>query len=124
MIARAFRWTAGIVIGASLAMLLFLTWLIATESGARWLLGQASSRLPEALSIESVDGTLLKGLQFYNIAWLDPSATASMAELAIHVELMPLLKREVLITTLAIRNAEVTTQEGPEPEGPSEPLSV
>lgn len=124
MIARAFRWTVGIVIGASLAMLLFLTWLIVTESGARWLLGQASSRLPEALSIESVDGTLLKGLQFQNIAWRDPSATASIAELAIHIELLPLLKREVLITTLAIRNAEVTTQESAEPEAPSAPFSV
>lgn len=124
MIARAFRWTAGIVIGTTLVALLGFTWLIATESGARWLLAQASPRLPEALSIESIDGTLLRGLQLRNVTWRDPSANASIAELATQFELLPLLKREVLITTLAISRVEVRTQDSAEPAEASTPLSV
>lgn len=124
MIGPAFRWAAGLVVGVTLAVIVGFTWLIATESGARWLLAQSSSRLPDALNIDTVDGTLLRGLTFRNVGWQDPSATVSIEELATQLELLPLLKREVLITTLVVRNVEVTTQEGAEPAEASEPLSV
>ncbi len=124
MIGRLFRWTGGVLFAITLAVLIGITWLITTESGARWLLAQASSRLPAALSIESVDGTLLRGLQFRNVAWQDLSAAASIAELATHVELLPLLKREVRITTLALKNVAITISEGAESAEASEPLSV
>ncbi len=124
MTGRLFRWTGGVLFAITLTALIGITWLVATQSGARWLLAQASSRLPAALSIGSVDGTLIRGLQFRNVAWQDPSAAASIAELATHVELLPLLKREVRITTLALENVTITISEGAGNTEASDPLSV
>lgn len=124
MIGRLLRWTGGTLFAITLVVVVGVAWLIATESGARWLLAQASPRLPAALSIESVDGTFLKGLQFRNTAWQDPSATASVAELATHVELLPLLKREIRITQLALQSVVVTVSERAESAEASDPFSV
>lgn len=124
MIGRMFRWTGGIVSAVVLILVTTVTWLVATETGARWLLAQASPRLPDPLSIEEVSGTLLSVLEFRNVAWQDEAATVSAAELDVRLELMPLFKREVRINTLAIRNVNVTVRERASRETDPEPLDL
>ncbi|MGB5255888.1 MAG: translocation/assembly module TamB domain-containing protein, partial [Woeseiaceae bacterium] len=124
MIWRGIRWGGAIILSILLLAVVVMAWLIATQGGARWLLAQASPRLPEPLSIESVSGSLWHGLEFRNFAWKDESAIVSVADVAAELELRPLLKREVRINTLAIRNVEVVVSERAQPDTESAPLNV
>ncbi|MGB5336686.1 MAG: hypothetical protein WBN07_13775, partial [Woeseiaceae bacterium] len=124
MIWRGIRWGGAIILSILLLAVVVMAWLIATQGGARWLLAQASPRLPEPLTIESVSGSLWHGLEFRNFAWKDESAIVSVADVAAELELRPLLKREVRINTLAIRNVEVVVSERAQAETESEPLNV
>lgn len=124
MIARLLRWTGGMVLTVILLLFVGAYWLVATESGTRWLLAMASPSLPDALSIEEVHGTLLSGLEFHDVGWRDAAATVDIADLATRFELMPLIRREVRINTLTIRNVVVSISERPPGKTNSESLGV
>ena len=78
------------------AALLFLigglmAWLVATESGARWLLGRAESVLPPELQIGESSGTLLKGITITDAGWDDGKQRVNVRRLETEVELLPIL---------------------------------
>ena len=119
MIRGLFRWSGGIVAIALLLLIVSAAWLLATTSGARWLLQRASPYLPAALRIDEVQGTVLEGLAFRSVSWTDDAADVSVREVDTQFELLPLLKREVRIRSLDIRNVDVTVKESP-PDGEDE----
>lgn len=124
MIRRFLLWTGGATLIALLLAFVGVAWLLTTEHGARWLLGQSSPYLPQALSIESVNGSLLKGLQFRSVGWNDGTAGVAVAELDTEVELLALFKREVRISGLTIRNVDVQIAERPAKTDDSGPVAV
>ena len=124
MIWRLFRWAGGVIVAVLVLFSLTVAWLVATESGARWLLTQASTRLPSALHIKEVNGTLMSGLNFRAVSWKDAAAAVTVAELDTGFELMPLLKREVRINELSLRDVDISVREGPIRETDTTPFSV
>ena len=121
---RLLRWTCGIVVAGLILFSIAIAWLVATEGGTRWLLAQASPRLPGALHIEEVRGTLIRGLNLRAVSWKDAAATVSVVELDAGFELMPLLKREVRINNLGIRDVDVVIADGAESNKDAEPFSI
>ena len=95
---------AGLVVLVALAGLL---WVAATESGTRWLFGRLESRLPAALSIETVRGSLLGGLGADAVAWNDESVSVLATDASIDFELLPLLDRHLVIDALEIDALDV-----------------
>lgn len=124
MIGPRLRWIGGIAFAIVLIAILGVSWLVATQSGARWLLAQASPYFPDALSVEDVSGTLLRGLEFQNVDWQDPKAAVSVAELKARLELIPLLKRELRINTLSISDVNIAIEESQPRKTDSEPFDV
>lgn len=124
MIRRLFRWAGGVIVTVLMLFSVTVAWLVATESGARWLLTQASTRLPSALQIDEVNGTLIRGLNFRSLSWTDAAAIVTVAELDTGFELMPMLRREVRIIELDLRDVDVSVREGPTSETDSAPFSV
>ncbi len=124
MIRGLFRWSGGIIAIALLLVAGCTAWLLATENGARWLLNRASPFLPAPLHIGEVHGTLLKGLELRDLTWTDKAADVSAREIDTRVELLPLLRREVLVTSLAIRNVDVAVSTTPADDGDTAAFSV
>lgn len=124
MIRRLLRWTGGAVVVGLMLCGMATAWLVATESGARWLLAQAKSRLPAALQVEAVSGTLLEGLNFRNVSWTDAAAEVSVTELDTRIELGPLLRKFVRINYLDLRGVDVLIGDTGETSTGSEPFSV
>ena len=124
MIRGLFRWSGGIIAIALLLVAGGTAWLLATESGARWLLHRASPFLPGPLQIGEVHGTLLRGLEFRDAKWTDQAAEVSVRSLDTRVELLPLLRRQVLVSHLAVRNVDVSVRKAPPADDGAEPFSI
>ena len=107
------RWTGGIVAGLLLLAVAAAFWLVATTGGTRWLLARVSPMLPPALQIAEVDGTLLKGVDFRAVSWTDENVQLSVDQLDTQVDLWPLLRRQVRIKNLDLRNVDIVVSEGP-----------
>ncbi|MBT8111969.1 MAG: translocation/assembly module TamB domain-containing protein [Gammaproteobacteria bacterium] len=108
---RAWRWSGGIVAAILLLVVTAAFWLLATTSGTRWLLARVSPLLPPALQVAEVDGTLLKGVDFRDISWIDENVRVSVNQLDTQVDLWPLLRRQVRIKNLVIRDVDVLVGE-------------
>ncbi|MBT8086561.1 MAG: translocation/assembly module TamB domain-containing protein [Gammaproteobacteria bacterium] len=121
---RLFRWTGGIVLTVLLCAVAATGWLVGTESGARWLLAQAAPLLPAELSIDEVNGTVADGLVFQGLGWTDPAITVTVAALDAKVELSPLLRREVSISRLRVRNVDVLVGESDADKADTGPVTV
>ncbi|MBT8091445.1 MAG: translocation/assembly module TamB domain-containing protein [Gammaproteobacteria bacterium] len=119
---RAWWWITGIFSSLVLVVCLAGLWLIATESGARWILARAAPMLPAELEIESVDGTLLQGLQLHSINWRDGKVQASIDLLSTHVELWPLIRRRISVTQLDVTGVDVVVTKEPADDAPEDPF--
>jgi len=118
------RWTGGIVAGLLLLAVAAVFWLVATTGGTRWLLARVSPMLPPALQIAEVDGTLLKGVDFRAVSWTDENVQLSVDQLDTQVDLWPLLRRQVRIKNLDLRNVDVVVNETPRDDTDSGDLSL
>ncbi len=124
MIRRLIQWSAGGVFGLIVLVGIAAAWLVTTESGARWLLAQAKPRLPAALQVEAVNGTMLEGLNFHNVSWTDTAAEVFVAELDTRVELGPLLRRVVRINYLDLRTVDILIGDAGDTGKDPEPFTV
>ena len=88
-----------IILGLGIALMLALVvvaggvaWLLYSNGGARWLLGQAQARLPGELRVERLDGDLAGGLYVEGVRFADPAMQVEADELrvSLHVGLGPL----------------------------------
>jgi len=99
-----------IVLAAALAY----SWLMHSESGARWLLSKLDSALPATVQSESLSGDLAQGLQLGRFRF-DDGATlvdAGRLELAVNLDLFPpALNLETLhADSLAVRTLAESDQ--------------
>ncbi|MDH3305661.1 MAG: translocation/assembly module TamB domain-containing protein [Gammaproteobacteria bacterium] len=121
---RAWGWTGLILAAVLLFVVAVAFWLTATTSGARWLLARAAPLLPPALQIAELNGTLLKGVDFRSLSWTDERVRVSVERLDTRVDLWPLLRRQVRIKSLDIRDVDVTVSDGPPRENGGAAFSV
>lgn len=124
MIRRLVRWTTGILAAALLLCAAAAFWIVATESGTRWLVARASPLLSAELQFAEVDGTLLTGVTFRSIGWNDETVSVSVDQLTTQLKLLPLLRRQLRISNLDIRSVAVLVREGPPGAIDSAPFSI
>lgn len=121
---RFWHWGAGFLLSVLLTFGGGALWLLATEGGTRWLVAKATPLLPPALEIEAVDGTVLRGIELRSVSWTDEQVHASVDQLDTKVELLPLLRKQVRISRLNVRNVDVDVGEPSSSEPEGEPFSV
>lgn len=124
MIRRTWLWAVGAVLAVVLVLGLSTAWLVATDSGTRWLLARVSPWLPEALRIAEVDGTLVDGLDFRSVTWTDETVVVSIDQVGVRFELLPLLTRTLRINTLNVRRIDVAVRDEPTPTTDKAPFTL
>lgn len=118
------RWVAGIVATLILLLAAAASWLVSTESGARWIVARASPYLPDALTLGSVKGTVTSGLQVSSLRWRDEAADVQVDSTILAVQLLPLLGGELTVSSLAARGVDVQVFKSDSPQTNSEPLRI
>ncbi|MCP5092558.1 MAG: hypothetical protein GY949_16720, partial [Gammaproteobacteria bacterium] len=103
---------------------LSIGWLLATESGTRWLLARASTWIPAELHISEVGGTLVDGIYFRTVTWTDETAVVEVDQIDARFELLPLLRRQLRINTLGVRGVDVSVSDGPTPDVDKAPFAL
>ncbi len=124
MTRRIMRWSFGVATVAILIAVTSIYWLVVTENGARWLLSKASPYLPSQMSIASLDGTLLRGLQLRSIRWDDDSLSISIDSVHTQFALMPLLRRNLNVSALDVQTVAVMVGDLPESDAAEAPFAV
>ncbi|MEL7184990.1 MAG: translocation/assembly module TamB domain-containing protein [Pseudomonadota bacterium] len=85
-----------------------ITWVVATESGLRWVVNRASGSLPEALELGGTRGSLLRGVHVASVEWQNESTRVLIGPTFVHFDLLPLIDRHLLIRELDVASADVT----------------
>ncbi len=124
MTRRIMRWSFGVAAVTILIAVASVSWLVVTENGARWLLSKASPYLPSQMSIASLDGTLLRGLQLSSIRWDDDSLSISIESVHTQFALMPLLRRNLNVSALDVQTVAVMVGDLPESDAAEAPFAV
>ena len=124
MTRRFWLWAVGVVFSALLIVGGVVFWLLATESGARWLMARATPLLPPSLQIKAVEGTVLEGIDLRSASWTDEQVQVSVELLHTKFELLPLLRRQVRINRLDVRNVDVNVSAGSSTESDGAPFSI
>ena len=107
----AARKILGVIALALLVSLLGTFWALGTESGTRWLVGQLRDRVPTELSIGTVTGSILGGVTADAIAWRGDGLQLEAGKTAIDIRLGPLLRRLLVVDTLAIDALQIRLSE-------------
>ncbi len=109
------------LIGTTVTLLLLgaaFTWLVTTQAGARWLLARAEPLLPDALTIDTLSGSLAGGLNIDSVSWNDASVNVTAERVFVDVRVLPLISRRVYVDRLDVG---ATTVELIPSEGTTEP---
>ena len=111
-------------------VVLLMAWVLTTEAGLKFTLGQAQSMLPERLSVGAIDGRLIGPLTLREVKV--KTETARLAAAYIHFDWSPsrLFRGAVTVDELHVRDANLTSRPSapepePEPQGePADPLAL
>lgn len=112
-------------IGTAFAVLVavlvaFATWLLATESGARFALRRVASALDGKLVIAQMRGTLAGHLELRDVAYKDASIgiDAKLKSVALVYDFAPLLRKSLHVRRLDIDGVQVALTTVPSPSRP------
>ncbi|MEM7278225.1 MAG: hypothetical protein AAF385_08875, partial [Pseudomonadota bacterium] len=108
-------WLAGLLV----VIVLLLAWLLTTESGARFVVGQISNRLPAGASIDSVSGSFADQLRLSGVRWTSETLEIDARNIVVAIDLVSLLGVELHIETLGVGSLEVAQRPASEPQGAS-----
>lgn len=86
---------ATLVVGGSL-------WIAGTESGTRWILGRATTFLPQELAIGGARGSFLGGLKLEFVEWRSEPVLISTRDVYLDIKLLPLFFRHVAVNELNV----------------------
>ena len=118
------RWLVGSVALTLLVLIAAATWLVTTQSGARWVLGRAEPYLPAALSLGETSGSFFGGLAVSPLRWRDDASDVRVNRLSVEISLLSLLTGELGITSLNVDGVDIQVFETGESEASTEPLTV
>ena len=123
---RALKWSGFALLGVLLLVVLFATWAVTTEAGARFVLARAQAALGGTLGIARSSGSLAGTLVLEEVRWNDPAAgvEARIQRVAVMPTLRSLLSRRVQIENLAIDDVDVALTTLPPRDEPPAPFSL
>lgn len=113
--------TLGIIVVFILLPASLITLLIATESGANWLLSTLEKR--ELLSYQNLRGSITEGLQVERLTVETAAIHIHIEQLAVNTELMPLLYGELRLARLSANTITIELPSTPEQEASEEPFT-
>lgn len=120
MTRRGITWLLATLLAVPLLAIGIVGLLAGTEAGTRWLARFAEPYLPAPLQIATPTGTLLGGVRFSSVRWEDERSSVEVRSVALNLELVPLVNRELRLTSLEadavnIRIAPAETPDTSEP---------
>ncbi len=99
-------------------------WLF-TESGLQWLVLMARPQLPPQLIVQSVDGSLLRGIRVHDVRWEDGETRVSLRSAAVNWQLRSLLQGQIHLDPLRVTGLSITLpKQSPASEKPTAPTPV
>ncbi len=101
-----------------------LSWLLATESGARFVLGRAQPYLPSELELGELRGTFVGGIDLASVDWNSESLDVAIRDLSVEVEWARLLSRHLAVQSLDVAEIAVATRPAADSDSSSELPSV
>ena len=101
------RWLMRVTLVAVLAITAFLGWLAVTASGARVLLQELLPAFVSGVAIESVDGTLWRGLNLRGLAYHDPNTRVAVDHIRWTWDLSRLQDRQLDVTGIELGHLAV-----------------
>lgn len=121
---RALKWLA-ILLGALLLVLVLgLFWLLRTESGLRFALGQALDATAGKLAIGSSEGRLAGPLVLHDVRWRDAGVDAQIGRLTLDIAPLALLRQRLHVENLEAADITVLSTTQPAAPPTNEPLSL
>ena len=96
------RWPLRVAPVVVLAITAFLGWLLATASGARVLLQELLPAFVSGVTIESMDGTLWRGLSLRGLAYHDANTRVAVDHMRWTWDLSRLQDRQLDVTGIAL----------------------
>lgn len=113
----------GVVLTLALLAAASLTWLLTTESGLRWAVGQGRAYLPGDVAFDTARGRLAGPLAVTGVRVRTPGATVRIARIDLEWRPLALLTGRVRVTSLAIQGVDVALAAGDGP-GPAAPAAA
>jgi translocation and assembly module TamB len=96
--------------------------LLSTNSGSRWLLEKVDSSVSQLeLSWQTAEGSLMQGLDFQDLRVFAQGTTVEADYFALQWDLFDLLKTEMTLNDLRVRNLVVVLPEAEEPTAEPSP---
>ena len=90
------------IVGVFIAVLLIVLVLMATEAGSRWIVNHVITYVPGKLTIGRIQGSVLSGLNFYEIEQRDKQQHLQIQHVALNFQPMALLGGTVFLRSLNI----------------------
>lgn len=121
------KWIGIVLASLVLIIVLIVSWVLFTQSGARFALERAVGSLEGKLSYEKATGTLSSPLRLEGIRYHDPvkGVDAQVASAEVKVSLSRLFSGRVQIDDVTINDIDLQlTKVAPDPVEPSDPITL
>jgi translocation and assembly module TamB len=110
-IARKLRLGA---LGAILASLVALLWLLGTESGTRFVLARSQAYLPPGLELASASGSFFGDVCLASVAWNSASLNVKARNACVKIEVALLLSKHLAVRSLDVDEIAVVSRVTPD----------
>ncbi len=109
---RALRGLGWLFAALLLLLLVAIGYVAGTPSGLRWALGQAESRMGDALQIGQVDGSLLRGVQLQDLRFHSANLTLQIDRFQARWQALSMLRGLLKVQSLHAQGVQVHTEPG------------
>jgi len=109
---RAGIYTGLGIVGAAAALCGFVAWLLMTESGTEWLVARIEVRIPAAISIGRIGGTVWHGIDLADVAISTDGAQVDIDAAEFVLDIDNLLRRRVVIDRLVVGGVRYVQRAG------------
>ena len=110
-------WLPVVVFGLILTVGGLLTWTLTTDSGTRWLIARLSGYLPTSLTLGPVEGNFTDGVRVQSVRWQDAIIDMTAGNAFVHVELRPLLRRQLNVMRIDVDSLALVVPPGGDESG-------
>ena len=119
-------WSGGVVVTLIVAVLVAVSWVLFTTSGARWVAGLATSRFAPMVKYARIDGTIAGELTITDFRFEGGPTVAKIriARMTVDPTLRMLFSRVLRIERASVEGLVLTLPEQEKPDEPDEPLWV
>ncbi|HKU91538.1 MAG TPA: translocation/assembly module TamB domain-containing protein [Steroidobacteraceae bacterium] len=123
---KIFAWTGGVLLALVLLVAGFVSWVLFTNPGARWIAGTVTENFVPQVRYSSIDGTIAGTLEIRDFRFEGDAYTAKIriAHMSVDPTLGMLFSRVLRIERATVRGLVLTLPEQEKPDEPEKPLWV